>query len=198
MKTFLKIALLLILTPLSIVAQTNDKTVEAPYPTYDSSVIYGGTFAAVTLYSSDLEQYKYNILKRRVQKVYPYVEQGKKILADMTANEEATKKGDHKKYVKVTEEELKAKFEEELKNLTINEGLVLVKLVNRETGNNCYNIIKNLKGTVNAFFWQQLGKRYGYDLKQEYIPSENPELEQAIEDLQAGGLVPALGKRKAK
>ncbi len=194
MKTFLKIAFLFCFIPTKLVAQTKDKAVSTQYPTDDSSIIYGGTFAAVTLYANDLEQYKYNTLKRRVQKVYPYVEQGKKILAAMAQNEEDSKKNDHRKYVKATEEELKAKFEEELKNLTINEGLVLVKLVNRETGNNCYTIIKNLKGSVNAFFWQQLGKRYGYDLKQEYVASENPELEQAIEDLKSGGLVPALSK----
>jgi hypothetical protein len=198
MKTFQIIAFLFCFIPIKIIAQTKDKTVATQYPTDDSSVIYGGTFAAVTLYANDLEQYKYNTLKRRVQKVYPYIELGKKILADMSQNEEDSKKKDYKKYVKSREEELRAKFEEELKNLTINEGLILVKLVNRETGDNCYSIIKNLKGSFNAFFWQQLGKRYGYDLKQAYIPSENPELEQAIEDLQTGGLVPALSKRKSK
>jgi cell division protein FtsB len=52
-----------------------------------------------------------------------------------------------------------------------------------------------LKGSVNAYFWQQLGKRYGYDLKQAYVASENAELEQAIEDLQDGGQLPALKKR---
>lgn len=124
------------------------------------------------------------------------MEQGKKILIEMSRNEEVSKKKEHKKYVRSTEEELKKKFEDELKNLTINEGLVLVKLVNRETGNNCYNLIKNLKGSVNAFFWQQIGKRYGYDLKQEYIAKENRELEQAIEDLQEGGLVPMLSRKK--
>jgi predicted nucleic acid-binding protein len=195
MKTFPIIAFLFCFIPTNLLAQTKDKAVATQYPTNDSSVIYGGTFAAVTLYANDLEQYKYNILKRRVQKVYPYIELGKKILANIAENEEASKKNEHRKYLKATETELKAKFEEELKNLTINEGLVLVKLVNREYSNNCYAIIKEFKGSVNAFFWQQLGKRYGYDLKQEYIPKENPELEQAIEDLQTGGLVPALSKR---
>ena len=195
MKTFPIIAFLFCFIPIKIIAQTKDKAVATQYPTYDSSVIYGGTFAAVTLYANDLEQYKYNTLKRRVQKVYPYIELGKKILADIAENEEASKKNEHRKYLKATETELRAKFEEELKNLTINEGLVLVKLVNREYSNNCYAIIKEFKGSVNAFFWQQLGKRYGYDLKQAYIPSENSELEQAIKDLQTGGLVPALSKR---
>jgi len=195
MKTFPIIAFLFCFIPTNLLAQTKDKAVATQYPTNDSSVIYGGTFAAVTLYANDLEQYKYNILKRRVQKVYPYIELGKKILADIAENEEASKKNEHRKYLKATESELKAKFEEELKDLSISEGLVLVKLVNREYSNNCYAIIKEFKGSVNAFFWQQLGKRYGYDLKQEYIPKENPELEQAIEDLQTGGLVPALSIR---
>ena len=195
MKTFPIIAFLFCFIPTNLLAQTKDKTVATQYPTDDSSVIYGGTFAAVTLYADDLEQYKYNTLKRRVQKVYPYIEQGKKILADIAENEEASKKNEHRKYLKATESELKAKFEEELKDLSISEGLVLVKLVNREYSNNCYTIIKEFKGSINAFFWQQLGKRYGYDLKQEYIPKENAELEQAIEDLQTGGLVPALSIR---
>jgi len=195
MKTFPIIAFLFCFIPTNLLAQTKDKAVATQYPTNDSSVIYGGTFAAVTLYADDLEQYKYNTLKRRVQKVYPYIELGKKILADIAENEEASKKNEHRKYLKATESELKAKFEEELKDLSISEGLVLVKLVNREYSNNCYTIIKEFKGGINAFFWQQLGKRYGYDLKQEYIPEENPELEQAIEDLQTGGLVPALSIR---
>ncbi len=195
MKITLNLAFIFFLT-LTSFAQTNGIKDDTYKTKYDSAVIYGGTFAAVTLYSNDLEQYKYNMLKRRVQKIYPYVEQGKKILTEMSKNEELSKKKDHKKYIKNTEDELKVKFEDELKNLTINEGLVLVKLVNRETGNNCYNLIKNLKGSINAFFWQQIGKRYGYDLKQEYISTENKELEQAIEDLKEGGLVPMLSKRK--
>jgi acyl-CoA synthetase (NDP forming) len=196
MNVFFRFLVILLISDLSLVAQGISKTSNPPLVKYDSSVIYGGTFPAVTLYSNDLEQYKYNLLKRRVQKIYPYVEQGKKILIEMSRNEEVSKKKEHKKYVRSTEEELKKKFEDELKNLTINEGLVLVKLVNRETGNNCYNLIKNLKGSVNAFFWQQIGKRYGYDLKQEYIAKENRELEQAIEDLQEGGLVPMLSRKK--
>ena len=196
MNVFFRFLVILLISDLSLFAQGISNTSNPPLVKYDSSVIYGGTFPAVTLYSNDLEQYKYNLLKRRVQKIYPYVEQGKKILIEMSRNEEVSKKKEHKKYVRSTEEELKKKFEDELKNLTINEGLVLVKLVNRETGNNCYNLIKNLKGSVNAFFWQQIGKRYGYDLKQEYIAKENRELEQAIEDLQEGGLVPMLSRKK--
>jgi Domain of unknown function (DUF4294) len=198
MKTFPLMACLFCLMPTVLVAQTKDKAVAGQYPTFDSSIIYGGTFAAVTLYADDIEQYKYNALKRRVQKVYPYIELGKQVLNDIDENEETCEKSEHRKYLKATEDELKAKFEDELKNLSINEGLVLVKLVNREFSNNCYTIIKNFKGSINAFFWQQLGKRYGYDLKQAYIPNENPELEQAIEDLQSGGLVPALSKRNPK
>lgn len=162
--------------------------------TKEDSVLFGGQLPVVNIFASDLDLYKYDVLKRRVIKVYPYVEQGKEILRQIQENESEAKKREHKKYIKSTEKDLRSKFEAELKDLTINEGQVLVKLVNRETGNSCYKLIKEMKGSITAFFYQQVGKYYGYDLKAEYDPKREHDMEFVIKDLQSQGKLPALKK----
>lgn len=145
---------------------------------------YAGMLPTVTYYENDLNQYKYDQLRRRILRLYPYAEIAKKILDDLNAA--GSKKGT-KAYMKENEKMLRDKFETELMNLSITDGQILVKLINRETGNNCYDLIKNLKGSINAFTYQLIGKRYGYDLKQPYIAAENKEMEQAIKDLKESG-----------
>lgn len=169
----------------SSIVEAQDSTARAKIDTAK----FGGQLPTVTFYENDLKQYKYDMLRQRIKRLYPYAEIAKKLLLDM--NSAGTKKGT-KTFVKDNEKSLKDKFEDELKNLTITEGQILVKLINRETGNNCYNLIKSLKGTFSAFAYQTIGARYGYDLKQPYVPSENAEMEQAIKDLKDGGYLPML------
>ena len=57
------------------------------------------------------------------------------------------------------------------------QGEILIKLINRETGNSCYDIVKQLRNPVTAFFWQLTGRMFGHNLKEEYIPEENKDLE---------------------
>lgn len=184
MKNILIISFVVLLSISKIHAQTQNTMI------LDKDTLkYGGQLPTVTFYENDLKQYKYDMLRQRIKRLYPYAEIAKKLLNDI--NSSGTKKGS-KSYVKDNEKALKEKFENELKNLTITEGQILVKLINRETGNNCYNLIKSLKGTFSAFTYQVIGSRYGYDLKQPYIVSENSEMEQAIKDLKDGGFLPML------
>ena len=78
---------------------------------------------------------------------------------------------------------MRDKFEKELRDHSINEGKVLVKLLNRETGNNCYKIIKEVKGGFAAWTWQIVAKHYTYDLKEIYDPKKEWILEMAIKSL---------------
>jgi hypothetical protein len=119
----------------------------------------------------------------RVRKVMPYVKIAKQLYAEMTAKEEGSKKREFKKYRKDVEKEMRSKFEAELKNLSVNQGKVLVKLINRETGNNCYSIIKGVKGGFSAFVWQIVAKRYDYDLKEQYDPEKEKMIELVIKQL---------------
>jgi len=61
-----------------------------------------------------------------------------------------------------------------LRKLTISQGKILTKLVNRETGLTTHQLIKDYKSGITAFFWQTIGKKYGYDLKKAYDPINDP------------------------
>ena len=74
-------------------------------------------------------------------------------------------------------------FEKEVKKLTISQGIILVKLIDRETGRTSYQVIKELKGGFTAFFWQGLARIFGNNLKAEYDPVDK---DRVIEDIVMG------------
>lgn len=124
--------------------------------------------------------YKY---KSRIIKVMPYVRIANQLYRELEAEKEAKKRGQYRKYRKDVEKEMRTKFEKELKNLTTGQGEMLFKLLNRETGNNAYSMIKELKGGPTAWFYQIIAKRWGYDLKEKYNPKEEKMIELIIKEL---------------
>jgi coproporphyrinogen III oxidase len=116
-------------------------------------------------------------------KVLPYVKIAKQLHAELVAEKENSKKRQYKKYRKDVEKEMRAKFEKELKNLTQGQGEMLFKLINRETGNNSYNLIKDIKGGFQAGILQLLAKRWGYNLKDKYDPNQEKMIELIIKEL---------------
>ena len=135
------------------------------------------------------EQRKYDRMKRYIGKVYPYAHKAVMLLNEM---EEITssieKKRTRKKYLRKLEGELKQNFQQDLKKLTVSQGKLLIKIIERETDREFYDILKELKNPVSAFFWQNLGKRYGYDLKQGYKVAENEDMEEIMVFLEDNGL----------
>ena len=141
-------------------------------------------------FASGKEKSDFNKLKRNTIKVYPYAKMAGEIYAQMQADMDGIdKKRQKKKYRKDQEKELRAKFEEEIKNLNTTQGAILVKLINRETGNNCYALIKELKNPVSAFFYQQVAKRWGYNLKEVYKAEDNTDLEWIVAALDRGDII---------
>jgi len=124
--------------------------------------------------------YKY---KSRIIKVMPYVKIANQLYAELKAEKENDSKRGYRHYRKDVEKEMRTKFEKELKDLSVGQGEMLFKLLNRETGNNAYYIIKELKGGVTAWFYQLVGKRYGYDLKENYDPEKEKMIELIIREL---------------
>lgn len=117
------------------------------------------------------EERKYDRLHRYVVKVYPYAEVAGEMLRyfDDTLQSFKTEHA-KKRYLKSVEEQLKEEFGDELKKLTIKQGIILVKLIDRETGNTSYELIKQLRGSFSAFIWQSLARLFGSNLKLEYDP----------------------------
>ncbi len=119
----------------------------------------------------------------RIKKVMPYVKIAKQLYVELQEKEDKSKRKEYRHYRKDVEKEMRQKFEKELKDLSINQGKMLVKLINRETGNNCYKIIKDVKGGFNAFVWQIVAKRYDYNLKENYDPQKEKMVELVIKQL---------------
>ena len=122
------------------------------------------------------EKVKYNILKRKVLKVYPYAIYTKNKLEEIEMElSEIKRKRKKKKHTKQVSSFLKEELGEKMKKLTRTEGNILVKLIYRETNISTYKLLKEYRGSVNAFFWQTMAKIYDNNLKQEYDPVNNRE-----------------------
>jgi len=108
-------------------------------------------------------------LRNAVYVTYPYAR-----TAGYTINEinkqlaTVTSKKERKAIIKSKEKELKKKFADPLSNLSVYQGKVLMKLINRQTGNNCFEIIKEFKGGLNATMYQTVAFFVGGNLKQKY------------------------------
>lgn len=124
---------------------------------------------------------EYQRLKRRVKKVMPYAKMAayKMRVMEDNLNLKKTKK-ERKKYIKECEAALKKMYMDQLKDLTIEEGKVLMKLIYRETGKTTWEIMKNYRGSSEAIFWQAFGSVYGHDMKVEYDPVIDYQIENII------------------
>jgi hypothetical protein len=112
---------------------------------------------------------KYNRLRNAVYVTYPFARTAGATLNDVKAHlEGVTSKSDRKAYIKSREKELKQQFTDPLSNLSVYQGKVLMKLINRQTGNDCYEIIKEYKGGLSARMYQTVAFFFGSSLKQPY------------------------------
>lgn len=126
--------------------------------------------------------------KYNVKKVYPYaILAAAKLKEYNQALEKLPTEKAKKAYIKTIEKELKAEFEDPLKNLTITQGKILLKLIDRETGNTSFALVKDLRGGFQAFMWQSLARLFGSNMKSEYDPEgEDIMIERAIKLIEAG------------
>lgn len=114
---------------------------------------------------------KYNRLRNAVYVTYPYARTAGATLNDVKAHlVGVTSKSARKAYIKSREKELKEQFADPLSNLSVYQGKVLMKLINRQTGNDCYEIIKEYKGGLSARMYQTVAFFFGSSLKQPYNP----------------------------
>lgn len=138
-------------------------------------------------YLNAAERIRRDKLRRDIFVVYPYALTAAAVFKDINDNlDNLDRRRDKRKYLKEIDKSLDRTFKEPLKNLTIDQGHVLIKLINRQTGVDCYHIIKELKGGFNAMMWQSVGVFFNNNLKREYDPTgDDYELETFVRDLEA-------------
>lgn len=130
-------------------------------------------------------------LIRNVKKTLPYAKLGKQRLDLLEKEVASMSKKKRKDYIKTAEKEMMDEFGEELKHLSISQGKVLLKLIDRETGRTSYVLVNELRGKLRAGFYQTFAKLFGYNLKKQYNPNQNKEdnlIERIVLSIEAGKL----------
>jgi len=140
-------------------------------------------FGNQPLFRDETQRKKYELLKYRVKKVYPYA----KMAADKLYSIERTLDTLHsnrqkKKYTKKIQEETEERFTDELKKLSRSQGRILIKLIYRQTGYSAYDLVKHLRSGWRAFWYNNTAWFYDLSLKSIYAP-ESVEEDFWIEDV---------------
>ena len=148
-----------------------------PFFVEGEDTVYYDTITASKVYSrlprqKGREWREYYRLVHNFSKAYPYALVAKKLVmeADSTIAADRLKGAKREKYILAVQEELFEVFEGQMRKLTVSQGALIMKLVDREVGKSSYDIIKGYKNVVTAGFWQGIAKIFGSDLKKPYDP----------------------------
>lgn len=125
-------------------------------------------------------------LRNAVYVTYPYAVAASRIMNDINRKLVGiTDRKERKRIIKSREKELRKEFTDKLTNLSIYQGKVLMKLINRQTGNNCYEIVDEYKGSFNAALYQTIAVLFGTSLKQGYDPAnKDKDMEKIVQDVE--------------
>ena len=140
-------------------------------------------FGNQPFFKDEEQRKKYELLRYRVRKVYPYA----KMAADKLYKIERTldtlpNQRQRKRYTKQVQEDAEARFTDELKKLSRSQGRILIKLIYRQTGYSAYDLVKNLRSGWRAFWYNNTAWFYDLSLKSTSAP-ERVEEDFWIEDI---------------
>ena len=188
----LYILLFLLLLPLSLSAQRRD---DRGYWRQEWSVENGDSVAVIHLnpvrkYARKPDMRRYARLVRAVKRVYPIAEEAKVLMRTMESELLAlSNKKQQKLYIKGIEKRLIREYTPVLKKMTIYDGRVLLKLIDRQTDDTAFEIIKEFRGGFEAGLWQALAKIFGNNLKTDYDPETDDFLLEYVVTLYEKGLL---------
>ena len=161
------------------------------YITPEGDTIPGSVLPPVEVYAKLTGKWKrywaeWTRLRNAVYVTYPYAIAASRVMNDINARlENVTDRKQRRAIIKSREKELKKDFADKLTQLSVYQGKVLMKLIYRQTGNNCYEIIQEYKGGFNAAFWQTIAVVFGSNLKQNYDPyGKDLDMEKIVHDVQ--------------
>ncbi len=160
-------------------------------------IVYNGdTIPAKTLAMVEVDRAMPRAMRKRIEAMtrlrnavyvtYPYARKAGIILNEMNARlAKMNSESEKKDYIKGKEKELKKEFTDPMEKLSVYQGKVLMKLINRQTGNNCYDIIKEYRGSFSARLWQTVAFFFGSSLKQSYdAQGDDHEIEIIVQEVE--------------
>ena len=134
------------------------------------------------MFESEEEYRKYRRYRRYAADVYPYAVEAVKVFHEVQVATVDMRRGKAKRYAQHLYKDMKDNFEDPLKNLTRTQGLILIKMVERELGTPTFYVIKDLRGGFTASYWGSVGKLFGHNLKEGYHPGQDRILDMVLED----------------
>jgi hypothetical protein len=139
---------------------------------------------------TNFQYWRYERLVYNVRVVYPYALIVREKLKDVNAHlEKLPDDRERKKYIKDVEKEVFRDYEGDMEHLTFTQGKLLIRLIDRETENTSYDLIKDYRGNLSAAFWQGIARLFGTNLKEEYDPlGDDYLIEKIILEIESGRL----------
>jgi hypothetical protein len=136
------------------------------------------------------EYRRYEKLVSNIKKVYPYALIVRSMLSEVNEGlKNIPDDRNRKKYLRDVEKEVFSKYQGDIEKMTISQGRLLIKLIDRETENTSYTLIHDYRGKFSAAFWQSVARIFGSNLKDEYDPyGEDALIEAIIKEIDAGRL----------
>jgi hypothetical protein len=133
---------------------------------------------------------RFRRLQYNVKKMYPFAKLAGELLKKYEVELEGVdSERQRKKYYKEIEKELKKEFDGEIRKMSTSQGKILIKLIDRETGDTSYEILQEFRGNFSAFFWQSFSKMFGQDLRSAYDPyGADREIESIVQLIEAGAI----------
>ncbi len=131
---------------------------------------------------------RYDRLIYNIKKVYPYAKIVRVKLERVNGELQGiTDEKDRKNYLKTVEKNVFAEYEDDMRQMTITQGRLLIKLIDRETQNTSFDLIREYRGKISASFWQGIARIFGTNLKAEYDPyGDDLLIELIINEIDAG------------
>lgn len=161
-------------------------TIRVALTDVDGELIPWVTFPEVVItekrfFRSPADRARFNRLRYNVLKVLPYATFARDRYARLNMElAHAKTRKEQRILTRQCEKEIKDMFNHEVKKLTISQGAILIKLIDRETGQTTYELAKEMKGGMNAFFYQSVARIFGHNLKEKYDPEQERDIESII------------------
>ena len=160
----------------------------AQAPAGGADTLYTGELKEVYVqarWKNDTERYKYNQMKFYVKTILPYLNASVQLFKDINAksSDENASRKDKRNYINAKEDEMRSQFEDKIKLLNVTQGVLLVKLIVRQTDLNIYKGLREFKNPLVAIKWQSWALVNGMNLDRKYHPEDEPDLENIMYEL---------------
>lgn len=112
-------------------------------------------------------------LIRNVKLMLPYAREAKRRLDVLEVEIANMPAKDRKAALKKAEKDIENEYTKDLKKRTYSQGLVLIKLIDRETSRSAYSLVSDLRGSFRATLYQACAWLFGYNLKDKFDPAND-------------------------